>query len=175
MFPLFSNLIFTQRLQLRSLEDRDLPAAQMLFTHPQVSKTYMLPEFQSPDEVIRLFEKIRTLSLDKSRFVYGICLNDELIGLVNEVEKNEAEIELGYAIHPDFHNRGYATEMLSACIEELFAHGFTAVKAGAFMENGASQRVMEKCSMERTGESEEIAYRGCNHTCVFYKIKRDSH
>lgn len=174
MSLLFSDLISTQRLQLRSLAEGDLPAAQVLFTHPLVSKTYMLPEFQSPEEVVRLFEKIRTLSRDKSRFVYGICLHDELIGLVNEVEKSETEMELGYAIHPDFHSRGYATEMLNACIEELFAHGFSTVKAGAFVENRASQRVMEKCGMIKTEKTEEITYRGCNHTCVCYEIKRAS-
>ncbi len=47
---------------------------------------------------------------------------------------------------------------------------FTVVKTGAFTENIASIRVMEKCGMRRFDETEEIEYRGKNHTCVYYEI-----
>ena len=56
----------------------------------------------------------------------------------------------------------------------LFSEGFSAVKAGAFSENAASIRVMEKCGMTKTGETEQIEYRGKTHTCVYYAIERDN-
>ena len=79
-------------------------------------------------------------------------------------------MEIGYAIHPDHQNQGYATEALRCVIQELFRMGFRHVRAGCFQENPASARVMVKCGMTLTGESEVIAYRGSSHVCVFYEI-----
>lgn len=172
MDSIFPSLISAARVQLHALDEADYSAARALFCHPQVSKTYMLPDFKTEEDVHRLFDRIRQLSADQSRFVYGIYRQDYLIGLINEVDRNGQEIELGYAIHPDHHNRGYGTEMLKACIQTLFENGFTIVNAGAFPENRASQRVMEKCGMQLTPKTETIEYRGVTYTCKCYAIHR---
>ena len=71
-----------------------------------------------------------------------------------------------------FKNKGFATETLSACIDLIFQSGFKTVKAGAFEENFASQRVMQKCGMTLTGEEEQIEYRGEIHRCVYYQKRQ---
>ena len=143
-----------------------------LLTDESVRRTYMIPDFASPEEVTALFERFRRLSLDADRVVFCIALEGRVIGFLNEVHREGTEIELGYVIHPGCRNRGYATEALTAVIGALFAAGFTAVRAGAFEENPASMRVMEKSGMTRTGETEIIPYRGRDHRCICYALRR---
>lgn len=62
----------------------------------------------------------------------------------------EGEIELGYGVHPDFRNHGYATEAARALLR--WAAEQPAVKrviAHCDQDNIASQRVVEKAGMTR--------------------------
>ena len=100
----------------------------------------------------------------------GIYSKNKLIGLINEVENDGKLIELGYVISPCEHNKGYATETLSACIVTLFLMGYSTVRAGAFENNIASMRVMEKSGMNRIDYTEKIKYNNTTHNCIFYEI-----
>jgi RimJ/RimL family protein N-acetyltransferase len=91
-----------------------------------------------------------------------------LVGFLNDVEIENGAIELGYVIHPRFQGNGYATEALGIAIGELFHLGFQAVITGAFRQNAASIRVMEKNGMTRIEKTEPIEYRGKTHICVYY-------
>lgn len=82
-------------------------------------------------------------------------------------------IKIGYVIHPARWHNGYATESLRAAITALFRAGFAIVRAGAFEENAASIRVMEKCGMQKTDAAEAISYRGAMHRYVHYEIKAE--
>lgn len=162
-------LINTERLCVQSIREQDQEDAIELLTNDEISKTYMLPEFQSRDEAISLFERLKQLSASENHFLYGIYLNDKMIGFINDVEVDQDEIELGYMIHPRYKGKGYATEVLKKSIEILFQLGYSVVKAGAFEENPASMRVMEKSGMTRMDQEEMIAYRGKNHRCIYYR------
>lgn len=164
------NSIKTERLMLRSMSKNDEKNALDLLTNEQIAKTFMLPIFQERKDVIPLFERLRLLSLNERHFVYGIYLQDEMIGFLNDVGMTENSVELGYCLHPKYHNQGIMTEALKAVIRALFGVGFAKIKAGAFEENIASMRVMEKCGMTRTGEIEMIEYRGENKRCICYEI-----
>jgi RimJ/RimL family protein N-acetyltransferase len=165
--------IVTQRLCLRQISPEDREEMFALLTNEEVSRTYMIPEFQSEEEINRLFEVFQRLSRSEDRFVYGISLDDRLIGFLNDVEVREGDVELGYVIHPDQKGRGFATEALGAAMAELFDAGFSTVRAGAFEENRASMRVMEKCGMALTGEEEQIEYRGKMRRCICYAKRNE--
>ena len=164
--------IQTERLCLHSICDQDKDAMVEMFFNAEITQTYMIPEYQSKEEAIKLFDRFKELSVSKDHFVYGIYLNDHIIGFINDVEIKEKEIEIGYVIHPAEKNQGYATEVLTEVIKELFAMGFTVVKAGAFEENLASMRVMEKSGMHRIQQEDTIEYRGKVHRCCNYEILR---
>ena len=166
--------LHTARLFLGPIRASDEADMIRIFLNPEVCKTYMIPEFRSPDEAVTLFRRFRALSVAAERIVYGIYLQDRLIGFVNDVQRDDVSVEMGYVIHPDYKNKGYATEAFSAIIQVLFAMGYDTVKTGAFAENAASIRVMEKCGMLRTDLEEDIPYRGQIHRCVNYEI-RDPH
>ena len=117
-----------------------------------------------------LFDQLYALSHAEQHFVAGIYFADRLIGFMNDMEYDGDTVELGYVIDPAWHNRGFATEALRAAIAYLFEHGLTQICAGAFAENPASIRVMQKSGMTRLDKTEEITYRGVTHRCVYYAI-----
>ena len=163
--------IQTPRLTLGEIRDCDFDAMMAIFKSDVVKATYMVPDLETREAEIKLFERLRDLSLRKDRYVFGILLDGKLIGLLNDTEICGKTIEVGYALHPDYHGRGFATEALGAVIPYLFAEGFDQILAGAFETNMASTRVMEKCGMKRTKMTSEIEYRGKTHKCVYYSIK----
>lgn len=143
-----------------------------LLINDKVKETYMLPDFALEAEAIKLFQRLKELSLSEDRFVRGIYLDDTLIGMVNDVSIEGNKIEVGYVIHPKYHNKGYGTEMLRMVIEQLFEKGYIEIIAGAFEDNLASRRIMEKCGMRLIDKDEDIEYRGIVHHCVYYSIAK---
>lgn len=165
-------MIRTHRLILKPLTEADQEAALDLLTNGMVSKTYMLPDFEHREDAIPLSRRLLDLSNGTARYLRGIYLRDRLIGYLNEVEKEGHSMEVGYLIHPDYHNQGYMTEALTAFIRDLFSLGLEEVIAGAFEENPASLRVMEKASMKKLDRSDEIEYRGKVHRCIYYSSRK---
>lgn len=161
----------TQRLEIKAFSREDDRALAGLLLQEEIKKTYMIPDFATPQTLEKTVERFRDLSLSENHFVRGIYLKGRLIGFVNDVERKDGCMELGYALHPDFWGRGYATEMLRAVIGALLGTRVTAIRTGAFQENVASLRVMEKCGMVKSPETEVIEYRGLSHTCVYYEIR----
>lgn len=164
--------IQTERLTLDVMKASDESALIEIFRHEKVKATYMLPDLEDDGKAHALFEGIRALSEREDRYVRGIYLDGRLIGVVNDTEILGQAIELGYAIHPSFHSRGFATEMLRAMINHLWSCGFEEIIAAAFEENIASIRVIQKCGMTPLPKLESIDYRGSAHNCVYFSIKR---
>lgn len=166
-------MITTARLVIKPYEDKDEERMIALLTNDKIKETFMIPDFASKEQVVSLFKKLQASSLSKEHYEYGIYLNNLLIGFVNDVKIEGKKIELGYVIHPDVHNQGYASEVLAAVISDLFAKGYEEVIAGAFSDNIASRRVMEKCGMQLLDIEEEVEYRGKVHHAVYYSVTND--
>ena len=159
-------------LVLKQFTEEDAPAAIRILMNEQVKKTYMLPDL-TEESADALFCRLRQLSRQPDHYIRGIYINDTLVGFLNDTEIVDATIELGWVVHPDYQNRGYATEAVKTAIRELFSMGYREVVAGAFAQNPASIRVMEKSGMHRLEKTEEIDYRGERHHCVFYGIRKE--
>lgn len=162
----------TERLSVHPLTDTDESAIIELLTDPVVKKAYMVPDFPTREDAVKLFLRLKNLSQTENRYVAGIYLDNTLIGILNETEVTGGTIELGYAILSRYHNNGYGTEMLSGAISYLFEKGFDEVLTGAFSDNPASIRIMNKCGMQKLDRQEEIEYRGKNHLCLYYSIQK---
>ena len=163
----------TERLRIKPISLDDEEAVLDLLTDKTVGKTYMLPDYQSAEEAEPLFRRLVQLSADASRYVAGVYLDGKFIGMMNDTEIKGTQIEMGYAYLPDFYGCGFATEAFKGAIDYLFSHGFATVLAGAFSENLASLRVMEKCGMIRQEYTDEIEYRGKTHTCHYYAAQKE--
>ena len=158
-------------MELRAFTPSDEAVMLDILTDTIIKQTYMLPDYEKKEDAAPLFRRLMALSQDETHFVRGICAEGLLVGFLNDVEIENGTIELGYVIHPAYHGRGYATEALKLAIRELFRRGFREVTAGAFAENPASLRVMEKAGMVRLSKTDEIEYRGKVHRCIYYSIQ----
>ena len=167
-------MLRTKRLTLKPYADHDREGMLRLLTDEEIKKTFMIPDFSSAADADAMFEKLKAWSLCDTHYERGIYHEGQLIGFINDVELDGACIEVGYVIHPAHHNQGFATEALSAAIGDLFAKGFSQVKAAAFWDNRASRRVMEKCGMRLTAQTGSITYHGKVQECVYYAISKDS-
>lgn len=165
--------IKTPRLIIKPITSIDEERLMDILINEEIAKTFMLPEFKNREDSRKLAQKIITNSdiNNHEHLEYGIYLDDVLIGTINDVGFNDEEIEVGYLIHPDYQGKGYATETLKAIINEIGQMGFKRLIAGYFIENKASQRVMEKAGMTKTDIKEEIQYRGINHNCEYYEYR----
>lgn len=160
----------SDRVELRLMTPADVYDGIQILMDQKVNRTYMIPDLTA-DSAKTLFFRLCNLGCGK-RYVRGVYLDNLLIGFLNEVESSGSRIELGWVINPRFHNRGFATEAVRTAIQDLFFDGYRVVEAGAFPQNLASIRVMEKSGMKRIGKTEEIEYRGNTYNCVFYEIDR---
>lgn len=163
----------TQRLVLKPFEECDRqPMVEILFDK-EIKKTYMLPDFTERKQAEPLFERLMASSKSDERFLYGIYFEGAPVGFVNDCEIKDDAIEIGYVIIPAHQGKGFATEAVKACIEELFRMGFAHIRAGFFEGNTASRRVMEKCGMHRIELEEDIEYKGVLHHCFYYEIDKE--
>ena len=163
----------TERLRFHPFQVEDRPAMGGLLTNREIAKTFMLPDFDSEEAVDKLFARFLELSRREDRYVAGICLKGALIGFLNDVENDGSRMELGYVIDPAQRGKGYATQMLRGAIADLFHRGYREVVAGAFEENKASLRVMEKAGMTRIPLEEDIDYRGRGHHCLYCSVRKE--
>ena len=168
-----SREIKTERLRLAPLDEKDSHALLSMISDGELQRTYMVPDLDTEEKRAAVFARYFALTNSDERFAYGIFLGEELIGMIHEVAKEDGAVEVGYFISSKEKGRGYATEALEASIDELFSLGFSVVKAGAFPENAASLRVMEKSGMRRTEETETVEYRGRTYECVFCAAKKE--
>lgn len=162
----------TERLILKAFEECDRQRMIDIFFNEDIKKTYMIPDFEDRKQAGALFEKLMAFSRSDDHFQYGIYLEDTLIGFVNDCEIKDSTIEIGYVIAPEHQGKGFATESVRACIDELFRMGFAHVVAGFFRENIASCRVMQKCGMKKIDFEEDIEYKGKSHHCLYYRIDK---
>jgi len=161
----------TKRLTVRPIKPRDTSQLEKLLTDETVGKTYMLPRFGAREEVTEYCGRLAALSAREDRYISAICLDDLLIGMVNDTDITGNAIELGYAILPEYHNRGYGTEMLQGAILYLQERGFREIVAGAFAENRASIRIMEKSGMQPVDRQDTVQYRGKRYKCIYYSYR----
>lgn len=159
-------------LKLNPISAGDAEAMLDILTSKAVAQTYMLPDFEKREDALPLFGKLMTLSQEKTRYVRGIYADGSLVGFLNDVEIHNGAIELGYVIHPDHWGKGFMTGALRLAIDDLFRLEYREVVCGAFAQNRASTRVMEKAGMTRINKVEDIEYRGQVHLCVYYSIQK---
>lgn len=162
----------TERLLLKPYDVCDKGRMTDLLCNEEVKRTFMIPDFDDRKQAEALFYKLLEFSRSDDHFEYGIYLHDKLIGFVNDCEMNDTTIEIGYVIDPDFQGRGFATEAVRACIEELLSMGYHHIRAGYFAENPASRRVMEKCGMHKINLEADIEYQGSLHHCLYFGIDK---
>lgn len=105
-------MIVTDRLILKPYSDNDQKRMIELLTNKEIKKTFIIPDFDTQEDVAKMFYKMKDYSLSDEHYERGIYYNNNLIGWINDVDIKDDTIELGYVIDPEYSGRGFATEAL---------------------------------------------------------------
>lgn len=164
----------TERLLLRAFVAEDFEAIHKLRSDAEFMKYLRRDETRS--------ESMEWIKNASSYWKFGIGFwaavlkeTNETIGwcgvwLQAEFEKDEMEI--GYAIAKKHGGKGLATEAAKFALEYAFSlHGVDRIYALATPENAASQQVMKKLGMQKTGQQFISAY---EKEMVCYKIAKEN-
>jgi RimJ/RimL family protein N-acetyltransferase len=151
-----SNELITPRLVLRPFRQDDLDLFFNFFQNEGFAQ-FSSRDF-SRERVTEIVDKIIGWDRDglPSQFVVVVRETETPIGycgFFHQIVDDQPEIEIGYRLHPDFWNNGYATEAARAVRD----HGFAEWKLERLIslihpDNMASRKVAEKNGMtfERT-------------------------
>lgn len=161
-------------VRIRPVVPSDWEMYIKLLQDKEVVKTYMVPEEMDQQLAEKMFTRYQILSASHDRYVRTVCVGETPVGTIHDVGIRDSTVELGWALLPAYYNNGYCTRAVKLAMGELAERGYREVTAGAFEENRASLRVMEKSGMERSSFQEPVSYRGENHLCVYYAIRLEN-
>ncbi|RKQ71029.1 RimJ/RimL family protein N-acetyltransferase [Litorimonas taeanensis] len=152
-------IIETENLVLRQLKDKDAMALSKYGSNFDIAR--MTGSFPHPFPLISAEFKIMHLRSMHERglaYPYAITENgsDEMIGIMDLCRKSDEDtLEIGYWIAEPAWGKGYASEAGQAILAEADASlKPKKVIAGAFTDNPASHRVLEKMGFMPTGKTE---------------------
>ena len=142
-------------MRLELLEDRHLGDVEALLDDPDVLRFTRVPEPPPADFPRRWLARYDAGREDGSAEGFAAVDDDGTflgLALAPEIDREAAELELGYIVAPAARGRGVATAML----RELTSWAFS--EAGALrivliidVGNPASERVAERCGYVREG------------------------
>lgn len=153
--------IETSRLYLRHLRMQDFDAEFDLESRKEVA----IPDGYAPiTDPIIMEQKLVQMCTDPG--TYGIIEKESqrLIGHISirYADRCCAGFEIGYGLHPDFWQKGYATEIAQAVVDACFTElSADMVIASHFKDNMASKRVIEKLKM---------TYEGCIRNSFYHEL-----
>ncbi len=153
----------TPRLRLREFNEGDYQALRAMDIRAEFN-TYEREFVPDTETRQSLGESIST-QVESPRTIYrmAITVPPSVIAIgVIKISSHNAKIrewEVGWAVHPDKWDKGYATEaarkMIDWAFDELNIHRMVAF---CHADNAASVRVMEKLGMQRDGRLRETRW-----------------
>jgi [ribosomal protein S5]-alanine N-acetyltransferase len=152
------NLILeTERLLLRPFEKSDAEALFAMDSNPNVHKYLWQKPTQNIEESTRIIEYIQQQYKENKigRFATILKETGEFIGwtgikFINDhIENGNTNFyDYGYRLNEKFWNKGYASEATKAWLDYGFNQmDLKEINAYTHDDNGASNRVLEKCGM----------------------------
>jgi len=152
----------TDRLVLKEFSLTNLEKIHQLHSLPETDRFNTMGIPASIEETGKVLEKWMEEIVSKPRKRYVFCIyseSNDFVGLIgiNMGKPAYRNAELWYKIHPEFWNRGFATEVVNQilhfCFNVLKLHR---ISAGCAVENVASIRVLEKSGMRKEGHCRKI-------------------
>ena len=145
----------TERLRLYHPSSKDLEEQCLLQADPKVME--WIGNGVRTKEEVKSFLDVSITHYEKHGFSLGnLYLKDGTFigraGIIHLEFKDELDLEVGYALLPEFWGKGYATEITRALINWAFSSlEIPRIVAVAQSDNDRSMRVMKKCGMKQDG------------------------
>jgi len=153
----------SNRFILKEVSNNDLNEIHNLNSIPEVDKynTLGLPVSikETRDLVIGILESQNAIPRIRYVFIISEMKSDNFIGLAGLVigKPNYLNAEIWYKIHPDYWNKGMATEAVEALLHFAFNNlKLHRIEAGCAIKNIGSIKVLQKSGFIREGHSRKL-------------------
>ncbi|GGA53489.1 GNAT family N-acetyltransferase [Sphingomonas psychrolutea] len=164
----------TQRLTLRPGWPEDAPALAAAIAHKDVVTKISRAPWPYTEDDARAFLTRRQASADSALLITTLDTGTpRIIGCIGIHPEGDAH-ELGYWLTPDAWGRGYATEAGQHMVQiARHALGLKRLRAGHYVDNPASGRVLSKLGFTPTGRIEPQYCRARGHEVLCVKLELD--
>ena len=145
--------IETERLRLRQPSREDIGSIAALASDWEVAKqTQRIPHPYSALDAEQWIDSVMADESTEIDLIVTLVARQSVIGAIGLAPTRFGEgSELGFWIGKPYWGQGYATEAAIGLVEYAFGElGLAQIVAGAFPENRASCRVLEKVGFEKT-------------------------
>ena len=140
-------LLKTARLQLRKLKKEDAVTILFLRSDPEVNKYIKRPKPESTDDALAFISKINN-GIEENEWVYW-CIslkeNHKVIGTIClwHFSEDKKIAEVGYDLHPDYHQKGIMNEALNCVLNFGFnTLNLNKIEAFTHIDNQASKKLL---------------------------------
>ncbi|WP_103070457.1 GNAT family N-acetyltransferase [Aquimarina sediminis] len=164
----------TNRLSLRRLEERDAKVILFLRSNEIVNQFVKRPKTNSTEEAIAFINKINKGIEEEDWIFWGISTNQntELIGTIClwNFSEDKKIAEVGYDLHPKFHQKGIMNEALECILDYGFnTLSLESIEAYTHKNNEGSKKLLIK------NKFEHIAHRKDNDNPdnVIFSVSKD--
>lgn len=159
-----------------TVEDKEA-VFETIFHNEKVLQYYVAPYLED----MRRFDLEKLLAGYRRNKLMVLAIveksSGKVIGMINQCNLLNIYmhyVEVGYAIAPEYWNKGYTTEALKLFIKYCFEKGIYKVYACCIKENTASARVMEKAGMKYEFTSlRSMYYHDKYWDLRYYSIEKD--
>ncbi|HEX2996512.1 MAG TPA: GNAT family N-acetyltransferase [Anaerolineales bacterium] len=159
-----SNLIFTQRLQLISLNLNQLEMILHDLEVFEMSLQITMKRDFITERVHRAIgmkmEKMQKTDVSHHDWLtyWLVIIRDEMVGAgmlgFKGFPDESGSTEIGYGIDPAYQGKGYMSEAIRALIDWAFTHPFCKVITASEVENPASRRLLERLGARLVNSTE---------------------
>lgn len=172
MFPILKS----KRLTLREILVTDLNRMFAILSREDVTRFYGLEAVKNSSEVMELIHYFNEMFTTKKGIRWGIIENETnlLIGTCgfNSYNERNKRAEIGYELHPDYWNKGFASEAISS----VLTYGFDAlhlnrIAAIVYPENIPSQKLLRNLGFIEEGLLRDYLIQGDQyHSTIVFSI-----
>ena len=161
MFPALE----TERLVLRELIKEDAKGIFACFSNDEVTRFYGQETLKNMEEAEKFVDFFSKNYNEKRGIRWGIERKgiSGIIGTIgfNAWSPKHKRAEIGYEIHPEQWRKGYTSEAVSKVLSYGFDQmGLTRIGAVVFIENIASNKLLEKAGFQKEGVLRDYMYQG---------------
>ena len=170
----------SQRVVLRWLEHRDVPALFEIFSDRQAMRYWSSAPWTDKAEAVEMVESIRRCFAEGSLYQWGVALrsDDTIIGTCTlaHIDARNRRAEIGFILRSDHWRRGYMSEatrtLLRFAFQVLELHR---LEADVDPRNEASIRLLERLEFRREGYLRErwLVGREINDTLFYGLLRRE--
>lgn len=167
-----------ERLELRWIDDRDLPALEGVFSDPEVARFLGTPRIRGRRDAERFLDEIRVGFRDRTLLEWGVAerARGGLIGTCTlaGVSWLHRRAEVGFALGRQHQGRGLMSEALPLLVRFAFEElGLHRLEADADPRNVPSLRLLERVGFRREGYLRERYHQeGEVQDAVFFGLLR---